>query len=42
MSPTDENERLRQQLAQLAYIQAVIDVLKLDINCQLKKLTPSK
>ena len=42
MSPTDEPERLRQQLAQLAYLQAILDALKLDITTQLKQIQPSK
>ena len=40
VSPTDEHERLRQQLAQLAYLQAMIDALKLDIKRQLKQTQP--
>lgn len=38
----EEIEILRQQLARLAYIQAVIDALKLDVNSQLKQIQPSK
>jgi len=36
----DEPERLRQQLAQLAYLQALMDALKLDIVSQLKQIQP--